>query len=286
MALDFHVGSWKNGDYDLVHLYLALVYYILCLVSFVLLLRKWNTNRSKLIWQRMFYPLLCLGSLLRAVFFTLQPFVMEKYMALEKFSNGYNIILNDIPAFLFFTDYLIILFLWVEIYHSDSAVRMNTTPLFTVANLIIYITVLVLMSLDLILYPQRYNNDSYSITFPEKCIVWFDALLYSIASIAFVIYGLSIYFSFTAIPNTSPVRREALRKIGLFTILICFCFIIRACITTLGSFINLSEAFWFDGVYFTFLEVAPLALMIKILHRGNPPKNSIQSEDSPLISKP
>lgn len=56
-----------------------------------------------------FLPPLFSGPAVRMAFFLVQPFVMEKQIHIP---NKVNMLMNSMPSWLFFTDYLIVLFLW------------------------------------------------------------------------------------------------------------------------------------------------------------------------------
>jgi len=63
---------------------------------------------------------------------------------------------------------------------------------------------------------------------------------------------------------------------------VSLCFLTRSVIVALGTSYNLSSYWWFDGVYYFFLEQIPLTLMLRILHEDRRRK-MFESETPSLI---
>jgi len=207
------------------------------------------------------------GCLIRATFFGLQPFIMENEVRID---NKLNLILNTLPSFLFFANYLIILFLWAEIYHyahEESHVGIEKLqPIFAIATGLMYSVVAILYLLDFILYPPHYLNVSESSNPVESAIYLFGVAMYTVTSIGFILYGIRIYFKFSSVPIYTNTRKQVLRKIQVISMLVSFCFITRSGLIILGILVNMSGFWWFDGVYYFFLELVPLVLMLQLLH--------------------
>ncbi len=139
----------KDLKYDIAHFILAGCYFILVMLSLFLIIKLWRAKHFQR-WQRFFHPIFLIGTsgfspppqrqssiiinsrqfltlmlnailsnqdspplfvvfTVRMVFFLLQPFIMEGEISIP---NQYNFIINTTPSFFFFTDYLIVLFLW------------------------------------------------------------------------------------------------------------------------------------------------------------------------------
>jgi len=259
--------NWTDPRYDIVHYLLSGLYIFLLFLCFGVVVRLISKNHWNLRWQKLFHPLLMAGCLVRATFFGLQPFIMENEVRID---NKLNLILNTLPSFLFFANYLIILFLWAEIYHyahQESHVGIERLqPIFIVITGLMYGVVAVLYCLDFILYPPHYLNVSESSNPVESTIYLFGVAIYTFTSIGFLLYGIRIYFKFSSVPIYTNTRKQVLRKIQVISMLVSFCFITRSALIILGILVNMSEFWWFDGVYYFFLELVPLVLMLQLLH--------------------
>jgi hypothetical protein len=264
--------AWEHPRYDAVHFVVALEYVSLIFLSLYCLFRVWRAgNQQK--WQKAFHPLLLLGTALRAVFFFLQPFVMEQTISI---ANRANMFLNYLPSFFFFSDYMIVLFLWAEIYHFRLEVRVNRLrPIFWTLTALMYILVIIIFVLDFTVSKKVYLSSSEPASVFEQVLMTYDASIYFLSSLAFLVYAAGVYFRLGSVP--SETRRVLLRRILFIAGMISLCFIARAVLVLYNSWVNLntSDAWWFDGVYFTLLEVLPLCMMILILHQATPKKKKM-----------
>jgi len=266
------VDEWLDPKYDFVHWTLGALYIAMMITSLAVLLRflkrhAWVITLNAW-WQLIFHPLLMLGCAVRAGFFILAPFLREGSVVM---SNKWNMILNASPSFLFFSDYLIILFLWAEIYHNTQDEGLGISklrPTFVAINLIMYCVVALLYVLDFVLFPEhQYENVAHTVDTIQKIVMTIDVGTYLMTSLAFLVYGSRIYLKFSAIPIYSKKRQEILRKIQAITCLVALCFLTRVIIVYLGAFKwNMSKLWWFDGTYYVCLELLPIALMLHLLH--------------------
>lgn len=113
-----------------------------------------------------------LGCLVRATFFSLAAFIRENMVNL----SNRDVILNSLPSFLFFSVYLIILFLWAEIYHSDSQKKVeNFMPaIFVVISCIQYGALFVLYTLDVLSSSTSETKVAWAASNIEKAIFIYD----------------------------------------------------------------------------------------------------------------
>eukprot|EP01119_Soliformovum_irregulare_P010141 TRINITY_DN2473_c0_g1_i1.p1 TRINITY_DN2473_c0_g1~~TRINITY_DN2473_c0_g1_i1.p1 ORF type:complete len:294 (+),score=67.31 TRINITY_DN2473_c0_g1_i1:48-929(+) len=291
--------AWSNQKYDAVHLFLGFVYLFIFLLSLGIVLKL--IFQRKLLsagWPKFFHPLLMAGCFIRSIFFILQPFIMEDNIKVE---NKTNVILNSLPSFLFFTNYLIILFIWAEIYHyahrSTQVGISKLRPIFITVNVVMYIVIFFLYLLSYLMYPKPdYLNVSNANDKAEIALFWFDITIYFFTSVGFLAYGTRIYYKFARVPVYTKSRRHILRKIQVITVLVSLCFLIRIGLILLDvAFnVNVSGFWWFDGTYYFCLEVIPLGLMLYLLHGHNKSaaKRHVNSdegryhEESPLVVSP
>jgi len=271
--------DWIDPRYDIVHYLLAGLYIFLVFLCLAVVVRLIIQNRWNLRWQKLFHPLLMIGCLVRASFFALQPFIMEDDLRMD---NKLNMILNTFPSFIFFSNYLIILFLWAEIYHyahEDSHVGIEKLqPIFIGMTTTIYGVIFLLYALDYLLFSPQYMNVSWNSNPVEDAILVFGVVIYAITSIGFVLYGLRIYFKFSSVPVYTSTRKQVLRKIQVISMLVSLCFITRCVLILLGIFTNLSQYWFFDGLYYFLLELVPLFLMLQLLH-GDSRRHTKQNTD-------
>jgi len=258
---------WIAPRYDFVHYALCGLYIFLLFLCFGVVIRLITQNRWNLRWQKIFHPLLMTGCLIRATFFGLQPFIMEADLRID---NKLNMILNTLPSFIFFSNYLIILFLWAEIYHyahEDSHVGIaKLQPIFLLICALMYGIVCTLYVIDFIVYSPDYVSVSINSNPVETTILLFDVFIYALTSLGFILYGVRIYFKFSSVPIYTNTRRQVLRKIEVISMLVSLCFIIRCAVVILGVTTNMSAFWWFDGIYYFLLELLPLVLMLQLLH--------------------
>jgi len=272
-------------EYDVVHFVLAFLYMVLFIVSLGVVIRLIRQNNFSARWQKFFHPLLLSGCFARVVFFLLQPFIMEGVM---KVDNRLNFFMNTLSSFFFFSDYLIILFLWAEIYHNAHAINHvqieKLRPIFLALTFAMYCVVAVLYAVDFIHMKPDYSTVSNNANYIEVAVSLFCTAIYLLTSIGFLVYGLRIYYKFQSVPAATKSRNQVLRRIQIITLLVTSCFIVRIGIIIWGATTNLSAHWWFDGLYFTFLELVPLFLMLYTLHGDSRRSKTPQGETSPLLN--
>jgi len=292
--------------YDGVHIILSVLYFILVVFCITNIVRLWSKIQRQLPWNRIFYPLLLAGCIIRCVFNFLQPFSMEKELYIpEQIDN----ILSFLPSFIFFTTYLLILFRWAEIYHlalphhSSTQLSITTTPttssnsvtlrrIFFTLITIMYLSVVSLFIVDFTMYPLVVKPYSETSNVIEKVIGLYDASLYLLTSLGFVVYGVKIFHSFRnknyyshSGYQLSPARNIVIRRIVIITVLVVFSFSTRGCIAIWSVICmpGVSEMWWFDFAYYCSLEIVPLLLMLRIL-RFDGKNLQTNAETSPLIT--
>jgi len=270
---------WEYENYDIIHFIVSFLYLMLsffCVYSFI---KRPNKTRQVLS-QLIFYPLLFIGVTVRAVFMFLQPFIREQEFI--QIPNQINILLNSLPSFNFFTIYLVVLFIWIEIYFlfRGSVVSIRRLPtIFNTITILMYLCLITLYIIDFTMYPLQSNPISAFINLPELIIGYYDASCFIVASLLFVFFGVSLIFRFRS-PHqknfTEEKRKIILKRIAGLTILTVACFICRATIT-LFALIKMNsisgEFWWFDGVYYILFEIIPLWIMIYLLRMD---KNKIR----------
>ncbi|ELR17115.1 uncharacterized protein ACA1_057510 [Acanthamoeba castellanii str. Neff] len=271
--MDFQVDM----RYDITHFVLAGLYFFLCLLSIFCMLRLCVVGHFKR-WQLFFHPIFFLGTLVRMVFFLLQPLVMEREIHIP---NKANMFMNSLPSWFFFTDYLIVLFLWAEIYHFARGGELTIkklSPVFWSLTITMYCAVILLYVFDATLMQSEDTSFSKAGNPVEETLLIVDAAIFICSSLAFMIYGTAIYLRLVhSVPTAN--RRSLLRRIQIMTTMISFGFCCRAVIILLNVFVfpDMSERWWFDLAYFTALEWFPLLVMLGILHKASNTKKTIRT---------
>eukprot|EP01133_Synstelium_polycarpum_P017453 gene17453-20826_t len=224
--------AWEHVGYDVVHILMSVAYLVTAVFGAIAWHNRPLTNVSPI--QRFFYPLLLFGCLVRAVFMMMQPWVRENSLNLP---NQANIILNSLPSFLFFSAYLIVLFVWVEIYlvaSGGSHQMIERLPLiFRLIALLMYSSLLTLYILDFSLYPLEYNHLSIFSTTAEQIIGYYDAGCYIATSLAFLFFGICLVIKFRQPQKnfTEEKRLIILRRVMSLSALVVICFAARAFLT-------------------------------------------------------
>jgi len=281
------LSNWNHQAYDIDHFVLSFFYVILFFVSLGTLFRLVRFRHFSSSWQWIFYPLFLTGCFVRATFFVLQPLIIEDIITLD---NQLNFLLNSLPSLLFFSDYLIILFLWAEIYHnihgSNHAKIVLLRPVFIAVTVSMYSCAFILYIIDFVHEKPTSNSSvAYDSNRTEFVLSLFVISFYFFTSLAFLFYGIRIYSKFQKfLASHSKIRRQIMRKIFSITLLVSGCFFLRVVIVTYGTIENLSELWWFDGCYFFFLEWFPLTMMMYILHGDQRRRTVSINEESPLLN--
>eukprot|EP01130_Rhizamoeba_saxonica_P010195 TRINITY_DN4176_c0_g2_i4.p1 TRINITY_DN4176_c0_g2~~TRINITY_DN4176_c0_g2_i4.p1 ORF type:complete len:191 (+),score=14.88 TRINITY_DN4176_c0_g2_i4:846-1418(+) len=166
--------------------------------------------------------------------------------------------LNLTPSFFYFVCYMVILFLWAEIFHSSQRPK-NLKPLFFVLSSMMLILGAILIIADIIFGEQ---TDAIRI-----CLYTLIGTVYALSALAFIYYGTRFYLAYR--PDSS-IKAVTLQKIRNLTLICGICFIIRCGLSfsnnsKVMSDFYINQEWWFDLVYWIGLEVIPIALMLLIL---------------------
>lgn len=217
----------------------------------------------------------------RGVAFYLQPFVRHHEIIIP---NYINIVIGSMPAYIFISCYLIILFLWIEIYHDISGSYSSILrPIFFISQGLIYTIVIVLNILNVLLYKRGKDKNpnifEMVVESPfEKALHIFLAVLYSLSAFGFLIYGSCFYCNITREkkPLLLRFRQTVLPKIRNLTILCSICFLFRGALTLWNGIQDWPRGkWWVDPLYYSLLEILPILLMMIVLR---PSSTYIQSE--------
>lgn len=177
-----------------------------------------------------------------------------------------------LPAFIFFSCYLLILFLWIEIYNDISGLNTRfLKPIFFITQGLMYLTLFTLYTLNIVLNFEKKPKlrHPFSVESPfEKAIHILISCIYFFSAIGFLIYGSRFYCNLTREkrPLLARFRQTVLPTIRNLTIICSFCFIVRGVLTFSNGIVDWPRGkWWVDPFYFLFLEIIPIVLMIVVL---------------------
>jgi len=233
---------------------------------------NFSQNRVSSFWRNIFTIMMILGTFCRATFWFIQPFHVSKLLEIHKLINAYWSIF---PGLFICTDYLVILFLWIQIYHSNEDNPIDIKPYFLYILGIIYMISFSLMLGDFITFAQP-KGDTKIPTYEsplQRTIILFMASLYLLASLGYVGYGVRFYQRLSRRPLLQvKVKTDILPRVVVITILCGVCFTLRAILVIVDSYFDLfmklvgnSDFYWWlDPAYYIPLEILPLLLMLKL----------------------
>jgi len=258
--------QWGSTGYDVTHFFLAVLYLLVLVLAYLWRIR----NARHTFWQVTFAVCIVLGTLVRAAFFAVQPFVYEDLLA--KLPPKLNLYLNVLPTYPFLSCYVIILFLWAEIYHSTTDEPADLRNNFIGISGVMYFIVVALVISDLVIpYDVPHQKIPTAVTISELIIFTYTGSLYLIVSIGFGVYGGRFYWRFRrGAPLLQRTRLEILPRVKQLTAMVAFCFVSRGILVILSTYeFWIDDFWWFDFFYYTLLEVIPLILMLLILKNKN-----------------
>ncbi len=131
--------------YAATHYALAALYGVLVVSTVAIVIVKLHRGTLKEAWKLCFFAFVVSGSLLRGAWALLCPFELYETVNI---SNRLDFYLNLSPSFLFFSNYLILLFVWAELYHFHSMSIVKLRVHLSVTLGLMYAVVLVLFIVD------------------------------------------------------------------------------------------------------------------------------------------
>ncbi|KCV70384.1 hypothetical protein H696_02719 [Fonticula alba] len=120
----------------------------------------------------------------------------------------------------------------------------------------------------------------------EMTIHLYTALVYFILAVGYFFYGTQLYLRYGRFPTITVQRRDQqrdlLRRLGFVTLLCTFFFTGRAAIIVAWTFLDWTQAWYFDSIYFIILEIIPVFCLFYIFdHTGSPSQQQQQQQQQP-----
>jgi len=261
--------EWK---YASSHFLLAALYLIPITLCWLWRVRRQNGAPD--FWRVAFTSMIFIGSITRGSFWFVQPFHVSGMFVLNQLVLNYWAMF---PGLFICTDYLVILFLWIQIYHGTEENPVDMKPQFLFLTGIMFLIAFSLMIGDFI---TTTNSDkqvviTYNTTL-QQTMVLFVASMYLLGSIGYMVYGMRFYLRLSRRPFLiDKIKNKILPRVLIVSSICGICFTTRAILVLLDSFFNIFSGhqgdrdrqefyWWFDPVYYIPLEIAPLILMLKL----------------------
>ena len=153
---------------------------------------KCASNTLREMWKVLFFSFVVLGSAMRGCWAVFDPMMLNQTMLI---SNRLDLFLNLFPSALFFSCYLVLLFLWIEVYHYPRASGMRIyhvrVHLWLVTGSMMCIF-LILFLVDAFAFPTDYVSVSSPSNIVERILILYIASLYVLCCSAFFIYGVLV----------------------------------------------------------------------------------------------
>ena len=226
------------------------------------------------LWKIAFFVFVVLGSALRGCWALMDPLMLEGSLSI---SNRTDLFLDLFPSILFFSCYVVLLFIWVELYHFGKrgfGMRIHHLRVhLLVALSAMFAFFIICFVLDVTLYSSKFVPISGPANVVERVLILYVAALYVLCCAAFSVYGLLVlvplWRSGRGVDH-NPKRRDMLLRLLGLTSLIFVIFMVRAGLVFVGIFSNWSFVAYFDLVYYLMCEVLPICSMFFILlYRGS-----------------
>lgn len=192
--------------------------------------------------------------------------------------NSVNFIMGTLPPFLFLACYMLILFLWAEIYHEVTGEQEKKMKyIYFGIQGVLHGLVIISFIVNAATAPVTISHQ-VTINEPlERAVMIIDAILYILTALGYLVYGIGFYYKFTRVNRAllAKMRRTILPKVKYMTALTSLCFFVRGGMTLSNAFSNWPNAFWwFDSFYYIILEIVPVILMLFILRASKPSSNA------------
>ena len=251
------------------HYALAGCYFLLTSFTIALVVTKSCRGTLREGWKIAFFVFVILGSTLRGCWALFDPLMLQGSMHI---SNRTDLFLDFCPSVLFFSCYVVLLFLWVELYHypaRGSGMRIHRLRVHLLIVLALMFGVFgVLFILDAVLYSSPSVPISGPANIVERILILYTAAIYVICCVAFSVYGLLVLVPLWRSQGGlgfSPKRRDMLLRLLGLTMLIMCIFALRAAMVFIGFFANWSFVSYFDLLYYLTCEICPILIMFFIL---------------------
>jgi len=253
-------SEWSHANQDYVVIGTCGVYVILLFIAIFMLIRfRYNS---------VLYPSMIITALLFRILFGLMlPLVYEGILLLSPLV----FFLYTLPAFFFFTCFMILLFFWGEIYMKASIgkdVTRRIWTLFGITNAIMYTVAMVFFGLDFGLGYWDSWFETSMIIYESTCYI---VILVGVP-LCFFFYGYYTFRShYHSKVSSSPRYKQLLRRIGIITLITMGTWLARAIVVFTPLRFPTSSGYG-GAAFFVIFEIIPTLILLAavIEPRRNP----------------
>jgi hypothetical protein len=258
-----------------------ILFLVACIQTYRLVTYSRMADEYTLTTQQVFHFFMVFCMITRTIyFFLLGNGVTNAFEVL-----GY--ILLSIPAYLYLSAYLLLIFFWAELYHFAYGSSSNTfvkrfLPHFVILNIAIYSIVI----LAFILYSVFLNTNEYIAIIIFKVEACFAASISIIAGLGFMFYGTKLYQQFAHFAINAKSKNK-LRQVGLLAGICTVCFVLRAIAIMFVEFVDVPNEIGAPIILFIFygiLEIVPSILMLYVQRPIRPKQDERLALNRPLNS--
>eukprot|EP01116_Phalansterium_solitarium_P008715 TRINITY_DN22683_c0_g1_i1.p1 TRINITY_DN22683_c0_g1~~TRINITY_DN22683_c0_g1_i1.p1 ORF type:complete len:318 (-),score=102.03 TRINITY_DN22683_c0_g1_i1:512-1465(-) len=271
----------KVNILDFVLSFVYLVVFISVLAVYIKSFRTSLLDNNGVVY---FIAFLLLGILVRGCAFALAALNAFGWL---KLPASVLFMLETSPSFFFFTVYLLLLYLWGEVYQSarnrgsGSLLRFQHEPNPTLRLALIAINaVMYMVAVALYILDMKYAGISTSSFLPlhdkvtgtfSSTVYVFSAFMYVAVTLTFFVYGYFIYKKRLYMDGArrTQEQRLMLKRVGILAVCCMLIFTARAVLTLLQIVSPLglleNKLWWVDGLYYPLLEVVPVSLMLAVI---------------------
>eukprot|EP00727_Mastigamoeba_balamuthi_P001430 m51a1_g11284 hypothetical protein (331) ;mRNA; r:25222-26866 len=223
-------------------------------------------------WQKAFYLLLSAGLFGRTLFIGLLIGLVEESVSPYSYKQSYSNVVGTLPSFFFCTGYMILLFLWGDLWATRYNVRkIIFKKFFYVTNTLLYTVTGSLFIADLCTNtnPSNVWDEAAGLPPYEIALMVIDSFMYVPISVCFLVCGY-IAFRQSAQPQMhTTLHSQVLKLISCSTMVCMILYLVRSVIVILSVLHpRLLLFWWFECLYYALFDLVPVVLMVSILNRS------------------
>jgi len=233
-----------------------------------------------------------LYQLVELFFWIFQPFAMSGIVHVPYIMSFYLEAYAVVP---FLGSYLVILFIWMEVYHGkrDRPVKLYRYYIFIM--LILIFTQIGLFLYDIFTIDKKqliprggFLSDRASL--PQMVWLFLSSGVYFLISLLYCLYGIRIYCRFSQFKSgvIASKLENILPRLKLTTAFIWIFFTLRFLIVTLADIANWNITWWSNFLFYFFLDLLPILVLLYtfVFHNFNNMHNPSDMKLNSSIMKP
>lgn len=219
--------------------------------------------------RQLFCLIIFTASVVRLIWFMIQPLIMMGEMAIE---HALNVLLNFLPTHMFISVYTLLLSLLADVYyyHREKGVQRRVRLAIGIYNAVMYAGVLATTIVSFILTHQT-ENQPHTLTDPtDEASTYILVGEFVIIAIVFAVFGIRLRRR-TSLVAPKSAQNRLLRRLAWATGLSTVAFVIRCVLIIVTAVQGLEQDLVMVICYYFFLEVVPLSVVLFLFGRPPPP---------------